>query len=1101
MQGTKMRENRLQTIAHICLAITAGVGLLGLTGWASDSRMLMSFIPEYKPISPVSALCFLVLGSSFLLYLHRPGSRIARIAAIAGAFLTAGICSAVLVAFVGDMPREFERLGFRTSAALPAGHMCSLGAICIITATAGILCLSLSQRRITHYLDIAGFLSLISLFTGLIAFISYLYGTPLFHNACSIPLSMPAAFALFSLGFGLLAAAGPDTPLMRLFAGSSVQSRLNRTFIPIIVLLVLVNDTLQKLLASLAITNHALADLLIALVSASLAGVIVARFAKSLSQKIERVQEELREKDVILDENNKRFALAAKGANVGLWDWDIVNNDFFVSPLCYELLGYASALPSVETGAWIPLELPGLAETGDKQGKHHTGSAPPDHPSLRILAHPEDADLLQDLLYRHLTERSPFKAEYRIRIPDGSHRWLSTSGQALWDEEGRPVRMAGSSTDITERKLAEDKLAHSERILRLIVENVQEVFWVSEVKSKKMIYVSPNYEQLWKESWEEYDDRMTAYVSRVHPEDQERVRSAILGDIMKPAGTEHRIMRKDGSCRWVEGRRFPVRDESGQADYYVGVVKDITEQVAMREGLRKGKEEWEATFDAINDAITIHDGDYNILRANKAAVALLGTSFSEMRARKCFELYHGCGTPPAHCPSCESLQQGVISNHVVFEPHLEKHLEIKALPLLEEGKPIRLVHVVRDVSEQLKTEEKQQALQHQFLHIQKMDSIGRLAGGVAHDFNNILSGILGFSDLILLGAAPSPKIRDQVKLIKTLGEKAALLTKQLLIFSRKQLMVMEEISLNDVTSHMMKMLERIIGEDVAIEMFLDESVKTIWADRGQMEQVLMNLAVNARDAMPLGGKLTVSASNIRLNHEDAQLLDGIKGGDYVLLSLRDTGCGMSAEVLDKIFEPFFTTKDVGKGTGLGLATVYGIIKKHNGALEVKSKSGGGTEFRIYLPALTGKALTEISGNTEVPLEGGQETILVVDDEPVILSILVGSLIPLGYRLLTAATPSEALKISRTHENKIDLLLTDLIMPEMNGRELAAMIKAGCPRIKTLFMSGYGPSQGNAGMGSNDHYIEKPLRIEALTRKIRFLLEEGGASAGGGKKHH
>lgn len=385
----------------------------------------------------------------------------------------------------------------------------------------------------------------------------------------------------------------------------------------------------------------------------------------------------------------------------------------------------------------------------------------------------------------------------------------------------------------------------------------------------------------------------------------------------------------------------------------LSIARDISERRKMQDLIVQAKEEWEETFNTINDAITIHDRDFNVVRANKAAEAMLGIPLETLSGHKCYQCYHGSDGPPSICPSSLVLKTGRPSSVEVYEPYLGKFLEIKSLPRLDqEGGIAGIVHIVRDITERRRAEEEQKKLQSQLIQAQKMESIGRLAGGIAHDFNNLLSVIIGYSDLALLTLADDMPSKEQVRIIREAGEKARALTGQLLAFSRKQELSMMPVDLNTVIAKMSTMLERLIGKDITLEVNMKASQALIMADPSRLEQVLMNLAVNARDSMPAGGSIRIETDLVELDQEYTDMREGMSPGTHVMLSVTDTGLGMTREVQERLFEPFFTTKEEGKGTGLGLAVVYGIITQHKGYITVKSEPGKGTSFRILLPAVS-----------------------------------------------------------------------------------------------------------------------------------------------------
>jgi two-component system cell cycle sensor histidine kinase/response regulator CckA len=395
--------------------------------------------------------------------------------------------------------------------------------------------------------------------------------------------------------------------------------------------------------------------------------------------------------------------------------------------------------------------------------------------------------------------------------------------------------------------------------------------------------------------------------------------------------------------------------------------------------------------------------------------------------------------------------------------------------------------------ERQKILDERKKLEAQLRQSLKMEAIGRFAGGIAHDFNNILSVIVGYTEMLLVDLPPDDPSAERINMIRQAGEKAAALTHQLLAFSRKQVLALRVFDLNTVIENMTKMLARIIGEDIMLELHTRASAGTVMADSGQLEQVLMNLAVNARDAMPSGGRLTIETADVVLDEGYTSRHEEIIPGRYVMLAVSDNGVGMSKEVQEMIFEPFFTTKVAGIGTGLGLAMIYGIIKQHNGYIYVYSEPGKGTTFKIYLPAIQ-KDLPE-ADREHLPLLRGKETVFVVDDDPLIRKLVVDMLTPLGYRLREAENGEAALESAAGFQGRIEMLLTDVIMPGMNGKELAKAFLERHPETKVIFMSG---DTSDAVpyrdiLGKETAFIQKPLTLYKLANKLREVLDQNGKS--------
>jgi two-component system, cell cycle sensor histidine kinase and response regulator CckA len=416
----------------------------------------------------------------------------------------------------------------------------------------------------------------------------------------------------------------------------------------------------------------------------------------------------------------------------------------------------------------------------------------------------------------------------------------------------------------------------------------------------------------------------------------------------------------------------------------------------------------------------------------------------------------------------------------------ERWLITRAKPILDNAGKVRMViSIAQDTTELRKTEE-------QFRQSQKMEAVGRLAGGVAHDFNNLLTAINGYSELLIGMVEREDPRRSYLEEIRKAGERAASLTNQLLVYSRRQILAPRAVNLNEIASQMETMLRRLIGEDIEFQVSLDRKVGFIKADPGQIEQVILNLVVNARDAMPKGGRLFLETDQVDMADEAACLNEPVVAGLYVRLTVRDTGVGMEDTVKNHLFEPFFTTKKTGRGTGLGLSTVYGIVRQSGGCIGVESEKGKGAAFKVYFPAAP-----QASGEAKVPERGddtaclsGSETILVAEDDFAVRSLVKDILKSYGYRVLEAVNGLEALEAAKGHAGKIDLLLTDVIMAQMGGRELTDRMKLIRPDLKIIYMSGYTDDAilRHGVFTKADTFLQKPFTPEGLARKIRMVLD-------------
>ncbi len=423
----------------------------------------------------------------------------------------------------------------------------------------------------------------------------------------------------------------------------------------------------------------------------------------------------------------------------------------------------------------------------------------------------------------------------------------------------------------------------------------------------------------------------------------------------------------------------------------------------------------------------------------------------------------------------------------------------------ESGHPREVFGTVQDVTERKKREKETEILRRQLYHAQKLESIGRLASGVAHDFNNVLSIIMGYGEKAIRRLDPSDPLRPDILEILKASERAATLTRQLLAFSRKQVVKLQALSLNNLIRNLEKMLRRLIGEDIELDLALSEKTPDIMADPGQIEQVVLNLVINARDAMPNGGRILVETTNAWVDEEGPGKQPGLRPGRYAALSISDTGCGMTEEIMSQIFEPFFTTKDEGKGTGLGLSTVYGIVNQLGGVIHVRSTPGLGSTFTIYLPSVEGESISA-KGKEEKRWKAGGEHALVVEDEEDLRNLLKAALVDLGFRVTVAGNGEEALSLVDEMKVQPDILITDLVMPGMNGVALFERLKEIYPTIKVIFISGYADDiVARYGMHeSGVFFLRKPLKLSDLAEKCEAALRPDvhkGWTGGLGPAHH
>jgi two-component system, cell cycle sensor histidine kinase and response regulator CckA len=658
------------------------------------------------------------------------------------------------------------------------------------------------------------------------------------------------------------------------------------------------------------------------------------------------------------------------------------------------------------------------------------------------------------------------------------------------NDKGEIVRSRAVLIDITERKRTETELRESEQRYRLLFNNMLEgcaycKMLFEDGRAQDFIYLDVN----------DAFERLTGLKNVIG----EKVTEVIPGiresnpELFEIYGRVVRTGNPEKLEAWIEslGIWFSVSLYRTETDHFVAVFDNITERKRAQEEILQAKRDWEDAFDSITDMITIHDKDFNIVRHNKAAAQALRLPDCLSSDRvKCFEYYHGTGAPPEGCPSCRCLLTGKQAVFETFEPHLNIFMELRAIPRLDATNRLTgLIHIVRDITERKRGEEEKARLEQQLLQAQKMEAVGTLAGGVAHDFNNILQVVLGYSDLILSDEHFPEQFKNDLEKVNQAARNGADLVSRLLMFSRKSEINPLPINLNRRIEQLQKMLSRTLPKMIEIELVLPDDLSSVHADPTQVDQILMNLAVNARDAMPEGGTLTIQTENVTLDEEYAKTHLDAKPGHYVLLSVSDTGQGMDKETLQHIFEPFFTTKGPGEGTGLGLAMVYGIVKQHGAHIMCYSEPGKGTAFRMYFPALVSDEESLEIETKQLP-RGGAETILLADDEDLICDLGARILTKAGYTVITASNGEEALEVYQARSDEISLVILDLIMPTMGGKQCLEELLKIEPQIKVLIASGYsadGRTKEIVEAGAKG-FVSKPYNVQSMLQAARDALD-------------
>jgi PAS domain S-box-containing protein len=676
-------------------------------------------------------------------------------------------------------------------------------------------------------------------------------------------------------------------------------------------------------------------------------------------------------------------------------------------------------------------------------------------------------------------------------------RYLTSGGEVLWalvnvalvpGTDGDPAHLIAGIQDITERKEAEAALRASEERYRLVAQASKEVVRDWDLPTDRVTW-DEGTGPLLDYQRSELGDVAEWWYERLHPDDRERVVGSMdtaIGQGESTWSEEYRFRRADGNYAVVQDRAHIVHDESGAPVRVVSAMADLTEG-------RRAERRLHQVLDALPSGVWIVDKHGRIVLDNEASRQIWGPvrygTIDQLSGYQGRRADTGEPLQPEEWGVARALGSGesTYDEELTIETPDGGHKTIvsSAVPIRDaDGATVGAVNVSEDVTEKRAEDTAAVRDEERERETAKMDAIGRLAGGIAHDFNNLLTGILSYSELILQELRPSDPLRADIEQIRHAGQRAAGLTRQLLAFSRRQLLQPSVVSLNTMVLELEPMLGRLLGPDITLESEFDPLLANVLVDPAQLEQVLVNLVLNAREAMPAGGRLVISTANAQLERDD-----GARAGSYASIAVRDSGIGMDEATQARMFEPFFTTKKGSSGAGLGLSTVYGIVEQSGGHISVESAPGSGSCFTIYLPRYTGSEAAP--GPAEHPPQGGTETLLLVEDEATVRASVRRLLEWHGYRVLEARNGTDALRVYEDNASGIDLVLTDLVMPEMGGHELVAQLRVRNPGLRVVFMSGYAEEAmtTNGSIAPGTGYVEKPFEVETLMRRLREVLDQ------------
>jgi two-component system cell cycle sensor histidine kinase/response regulator CckA len=707
------------------------------------------------------------------------------------------------------------------------------------------------------------------------------------------------------------------------------------------------------------------------------------------------------------------------------------------------------------------------------------------------LAHPDDVTEAREQVDRVYAGEVPScQLEKRYLHANGQTIWGLVNVSLVRDASGAPLHVVSQVQDISAQKAASEALAESELRYRRVLDTAYEGVWTID-RAAMTTYVNDRMtemlgyrgdEMLGRPMFDFMDDDARLDAARNFRRRRQGVKEQ----------HEFRLQRKDGADLWTLMATSPVLDNQGRFAGALAMVTDITERKRAELALRESETRYRGLVELAPDGILVHC-DAGIVFANAAAARMLGAERPDaLIGRSVVDFLD-----PAYGKTVRNRMARRLGAGTVL-PRLEEQIvrldgsivdaEISGITITYQGQPARQI-IFRDLTERRRTEASVRELEEQFRQSQKMEALGQLAGGIAHDFNNLLTVINTYSELLLNELDATNALRKDVTEIQRAGVRAASLTRQLLAFSRKQMLQPRVLDLNTVVEELEPMLRRLIGEHIRIVIRQESDLGPVKADPGQLEQVLINLAVNARDAMPDGGTLLIETANVDLEEMNIARHPGVVPGSYSMLSVSDTGVGMDELTRSRVFDPFFTTKEVGKGTGLGLSTVYGIVAQSNGYVWCYSEPDHGTTFKVYLPRVGDEASSVSEPVQEAVEPKGAEVLLLVDDEDQVRVLAHRILERQGYTILSARDGRDALRVAENYEGRIDALVTDVVMPELAGHQLFQALLRTRPTLRVLYMSGFTEhdSMRRGFVSAETAFLQKPFTATGLAQAVRSVL--------------
>jgi PAS domain S-box-containing protein len=685
---------------------------------------------------------------------------------------------------------------------------------------------------------------------------------------------------------------------------------------------------------------------------------------------------------------------------------------------------------------------------------------------------------------------SLFDKEERHQKPSGELGWSRTHKMAYHDIDGDIVGTIGFALDITKRKKAEAVLRESEERFRQLAENMKQVFWISDVDNTEILYVSAAYEEIWGRTCASLYASPKSWIDCVHPEDLSPVTDNLAKRGSGPHSSEYRIVRPDGSIRWILDRGVPILDETGKVYRFAGIAEDITERKRAEDALRESEERYRQVVENVNEAIVVAQ-EGKLKFANRAALEIFGYPAGELLSRPFVDFIHRDDRDMVMDRHFRRLRGEALTARYPFrlmgKDRGTRCVQIGAALIEWEGRAATL-NILTDITERQRAEEEKEKLEAQLLQAQKLEAIGTLAGGIAHDFNNMLQPIIGYTEMELSKLSPHDPMREGLERVLNSSLRAKELVRQILAVSRSSHDEQKtSVDISSIIKEALKLLRSSLP--TSIEIRQDIQMGVALADSTQIYQVLMNLCTNASHAMDDKGILEVCLSPVDLSERDLadQSIIDLRPGPHLKLSVSDTGAGMDAQIMERIFDPYFTTKEVGKGSGLGLSVVHGIVKRLDGAITVKSEPGRGTTFSVYIPRVETAAAIPVETPHEVPT--GTERILLLDDEQAIVEMGTAILEQVGYKVTTETDSLRALEVFRAGPAEFDLIITDYTMPNLTGMDFAEEVRRIRPDIPIVLCTGFNEKITPDGVKDlGVHLLMKPYGLRQISEVVRNNLD-------------